>query len=70
MPEVIGVVERGQIRVPADVRLPEGARLRIMWDEAPNRPAHPIESEPLTLEDLEVDIQWARETRFENDPRR
>lgn len=63
MKEVIGVVEKGQIKVPTTVHLPEGARVRITWDEF-GRERPPLERDPLTEEDIQADIEWATGKRF------
>ena len=57
MKEATGTVEKGTIRIPPTVHLPEGATVRILWEEEQER--GPLEREPLTPEDVEVDIRWA-----------
>lgn len=60
MRSAIGVVEGGRVRLPADVTLPEGQEVRVEWEDEPARYGPPLEREPLTLEDVQHDIEWAR----------
>ena len=64
MRTVIGVVEGGRVRLPADVQLPEGQQVLVEWEEEWSRWGPPLEREPLTLEDVQDDIDWATGTRF------
>jgi len=61
--EVVGVVENGRVTLPPGVRLPEGAEVRITWEESDHeRPA--VERQPLTEDDVLADIEWATGKRF------
>lgn len=60
--EVLGTVEKGVVKLPADTRLPEGAVVRVTWE--PVKPAPPIETEPLDHEALMQDLAWATGARF------
>lgn len=63
MKEAIGVVEDGRIKLPPSIHLPDGAKVRVTWEEpASTRP--PIEREPLSEEQVASDIQWATGKRF------
>jgi hypothetical protein len=58
--EVIGIVERGVVRLPEETSLPEGARVRVLYEP----PAEPFEREPLLEDDILADIAWARGDHF------
>ena len=60
--EVLGTVEKGVVKLPADARLPEGAVVRVSWE--PVKPAPPIETEPLDHDALMQDLAWATGARF------
>ncbi len=62
MKEVIAIVEKGQIHLPETVSIPDGTAIRLMWEEQ-SAPA-PYEAEPLTDEDVRVDLEWAKKYRF------
>jgi hypothetical protein len=64
MEEIIAVVENGAIKLPPDVHLPDGLKVRVLW-EAPERGASPYDREMLGDEDVEVEIQWATGKRFQ-----
>jgi hypothetical protein len=64
MKEVIGVVENGQIVLPPVVHLPDGLKVRIIWDELNEPVPTPYDREALTEEDLATELQWATGTRF------
>jgi hypothetical protein len=57
MNEAVGVVENGQIRLEPAVKLPEGATVRILWDEASE--ARPYDREPVSEEAVRADLSWA-----------
>ncbi len=62
--EVTGVVERGSVKLPPDVQLPEGTTVRISWDDVGPSPDGPYDRQPLTEEDVRADLAWAtRESR-------
>ena len=63
MPEITAVVENGQVKLPSDVRLPEGARVRVIWDEGGVGRA-PYDRQELTAEDVAAELQWATGKRF------
>lgn len=62
MKEVIATIEEGQIRLPEKLSLPDGTMIRLMWEEQTT--PTPYEPEPLTEEDVRVDLEWARKNRF------
>lgn len=64
MKEITGVVEKGLIKLPPAVHLPDGLTVKIVWDEQNERVAKPYERECLDEEDLNVDLQWATGKRF------
>jgi hypothetical protein len=57
--ETTGVVERGSIRLPPDVRLPEGTAVRVSWDEVEPASKKPYDRQPLTEDDVRADLAWA-----------
>jgi hypothetical protein len=64
MEEVIAVVEKGQIKLPSGIRLPDGLKVRVVWD-AKDLPANgPYDREMLGEEDVKADIAWATGQRF------
>ena len=63
MKEATGIVEKGAIKVSPSVQLPEGATVRILWEEDPE--LKPLEREPLSAEEVSADIRWATGRRFE-----
>jgi hypothetical protein len=63
--EAIGVVENGRVIPPPEVRLPEGARVRLTWEEPEAVHPEPLEREPLTEEDIRADLEWATGKRFQ-----
>ena len=64
MKEIIGVVDNGQIILPPIMHLPDGLRVRVIWDDL-NESASPLyDREKLTEEDLAAELQWATGTRF------
>jgi hypothetical protein len=63
MKETIGTVVKGVIRIPPSVQLPEGATVRILWEE--KQELKPLEREPLTDEEVMAEIRWATGKQFE-----
>lgn len=63
MKEATGVVEKGQVKLPPSVQIPEGATVRVLWDET-DLPRSAIEREPLSAEDVQAEIRWATGQRF------
>jgi len=63
MKEATGIVEKGTVKVPPSVRLPEGAIVRIVWEE--EQEFKPLEREPLTEEEVAGDVRWATGRQFE-----
>ena len=64
MKEIIGVVENGQIVLPPIVHLPDGLRVRVIWDDLNEPASAPYDREKLTEEDLADELRWATGTRF------
>jgi hypothetical protein len=65
MSRTTGRVEDGKITLPPEVRLPEGARVLIEWDDEGVASPSPLEREPLTLEEVQRDIRWGLRRRGE-----
>ena len=65
MKEVIGTVEKGVVKLPASVSLPDGSRVRVVWDEDSVESRQPLERQPIDDEEVEFEIEWATGKRFE-----
>ena len=63
MSRAAGVVRSGQITLPPDVELPEGASVVVEWNDEGLDGASPLEREPLTLEEVQRDVQWGLRRR-------
>jgi hypothetical protein len=59
--ELIGIVEDGVVRLPPQATLPEGARVRVVYEPAADQP---FDREPVSETDVLADIAWARGDRF------
>jgi hypothetical protein len=57
--ETTGVVERGTVKLPPDVQLPDGTTVRVSWNEAEAAPKKPYDRQPLTEDDVRADLAWA-----------
>lgn len=57
MKQVTATVEHGQIKLPESVVLPEGAIVRIAWDDA--KIPMPLEDEEWTEEEMRMEIAQA-----------
>ena len=64
MKEIIGVVEKGMVKLPSAVHLPDGLRVKVVWDEQGETDVKPYDRAPLTQEDVDADLQWATGKRF------
>lgn len=64
MKEATAVVENGQIKLPPDLNLPDGLRVKILWDGDDVGVPPPYEREMLTEEDIRADLEWATGKRF------
>ncbi len=63
MKETTGTVQKGTIKVHPSVHLPEGATVRILWEDEPT--PKPLEREALTDDDVTADIRWATGKQFQ-----
>jgi len=61
--EITAVVENGTIKLPPDVHLPDGLKVRVLW-EKPDGEATQYDREMLTDDDVQAEIQWATGRRF------
>lgn len=64
MAQVIAVVEKGQIKLPPDVRLPDGLKVLVIWGEDDEHLAVPYDRKPLTEEDVSAELHWATGDHF------
>jgi predicted DNA-binding antitoxin AbrB/MazE fold protein len=64
MREAIGIVEKGAIKLPPSVVLPEGTEVRVAWEEKKDDATRPLERESLSPEDVAADIAWATGKHF------
>jgi len=62
--EVSGVIKDGKVVLPASVKLPEGAKVRVVVEGAEESVAAPLEREPLAWDDIEADLRIAKKIRF------
>jgi hypothetical protein len=65
MSKTTGIVEGGMVRLPEHVKLPEGARVDVVWDDAVLKYGPPLEREPWTEEDVRHEIEWARSWKWQ-----
>jgi hypothetical protein len=63
MNETTGIVHGQKVDLPKEVNLPDGTKVRVLWDQESVKPV-PLEREPLTEEDVRADIEWATGKRF------
>jgi hypothetical protein len=59
--EVTGVIKDGKVVLPASVKLPDGAKVRVVFDTAQETP---LEREALAWDDVEADLRIAKRIRF------
>ena len=64
MKQITGVVEKGLVKLPSTVHLPDGLTVKVVWDEQSETAKQPYDRERLTEEDLNADLQWATGKRF------
>jgi len=64
MNETIGIVEKGTILLPADQHLPDGMKVRIVWEETDAVRLRPYDRKPLTEAEVKRDLEWATGKRF------
>jgi hypothetical protein len=62
--EVSGVIKDGKVVLPASVKLPEGAKVRVVVDAPSESIDTPFERQPLAWDDIEADLRMAKEIRF------
>ena len=65
MKEVLGTVEKGVVKLPDSVSLPDGSRVRVLWDEDSIESRQPLERQPLDEQEVKLEIEWATGRRFE-----
>lgn len=65
MKEVLGTVENGVVKLPASVSLPDGSRVRVLWDEDSTESRQPLEREAIGEEEVKHEVEWATGKRFE-----
>jgi predicted DNA-binding antitoxin AbrB/MazE fold protein len=64
MKEAQGTVENGRIKLLSEVELPEGMKVRVIWDERTEAEMRPYEREELTEEDVHKELMWATGRKF------
>jgi predicted DNA-binding antitoxin AbrB/MazE fold protein len=64
MEEIVAVVENGYIKLPPDVHLPDGLKVRVIWEGIEAREVPPYDREMLTEEDVQAELRWATGERF------
>ena len=65
MVEVIGIVERGQIKLPPTVHLSEGQSVRVLLDGLESSPLLPLEDEEWTEEEMRNEVTSAQSNGHE-----
>jgi predicted DNA-binding antitoxin AbrB/MazE fold protein len=65
MKEILGRVEKGVVKLPDSVSLPEGSRVRVLWDEDSVESLEPLERQALDEQEVKLEIEWATGKRFE-----
>jgi hypothetical protein len=63
MAEIVTIVKNGQIEIPADLHLPEGAKVRLIWGETDPK-FLPYDREELSEEEVRADVDWATGRHF------
>ena len=58
--EVTGVIKDGKVVLPASVKLPDGAKVRVVFDAAQGGTGTPLEREALAWDDVEADLRIAK----------
>ena len=64
MNKLVAVVEDGQIKLPPNIRLPDGLEVRVIWDEGDDKKRTPFDRDVLTEEEVKADLDWATGARF------
>jgi len=64
MKEITGVVEKGVVKLPSAIHLPDGLTVKVIWEDKNETAKKPYDREGLTEEDLDSDLQWATGKRF------
>ncbi len=64
MNQVVARVENGVIRLPEDLRVPDGTEVQVIWDEEIPLLKPPLEDEPWTEEEMRRELEAAE--RFVN----
>jgi hypothetical protein len=65
MKKATGVVEAGRILLPEEIRLPDGMRVLVEWDEDHPDWGPPLEREPWSAAAVQKEIEWARQWRWD-----
>ena len=62
--EVTGVIKDGKVVRPASVKLPDGAKVRVVFDTTQEGAETPLERDALAWDDVEADLRIAKRIRF------
>ena len=62
--ETTGTVKHGTVILPPDHRLPDGMKVRVVWDETDAAKCQPYDREALTEAEVMADLEWATGSRF------
>ena len=64
--EAAGIVKDGKVEFTSSVRLPEGARVRVVVEEGTSVIPQSLETEPLSEASVLADIAWATGRQFDS----
>lgn len=62
--ETIGIVQKGTVILPQDQHLPDGIRVRVVWEEDGAAKVQPYDRQLLTEAEVLADLDWATGKRF------
>lgn len=60
--ELEGVVREGKVILPEKMVLPDGTRVRVIWQDGET--VRPYDREPVAENDVQADLDWANGKRF------
>ncbi|MDA0323882.1 MAG: hypothetical protein O2923_14370 [Verrucomicrobia bacterium] len=64
MKEIIGIVKKHNVALPAEVDLPDGTQVRVTWDDAKADAPPPYDRQPLSSDHVRADLERATGNRF------
>ena len=64
MTKTTGVVHKNKVTLPDNVNIPDGAMVKVIWDDDGMADLTPYEREELSSKDVHAEIAWATGSRF------